>query len=119
MLLYHGTNIQFDKIDLTKSLPNKEFGQGFYLSDKYEQAEALAEIKVSRLGSEKIVQEYDFDDEYLISGDLKVKSFAEYSRDWAEFVFMNRGNTTPNKQHDYDIVVGSIANDRVGLQILR
>ena len=31
MKLYHGTNIVFDKIDLQKSKPNKDFGQGFYL----------------------------------------------------------------------------------------
>ena len=27
MILYHGTNIAFDAIDLTKSKPNKDFGQ--------------------------------------------------------------------------------------------
>lgn len=32
MKLYHGTNIDFKKIDITKSKPNKDFGQGFYLS---------------------------------------------------------------------------------------
>ena len=32
MILYHGTNMAFDAIDLKKSKPNKDFGQGFYLS---------------------------------------------------------------------------------------
>lgn len=32
MILYHGTNADFDEIDLLKSKPNKDFGQGFYLS---------------------------------------------------------------------------------------
>lgn len=27
MKLYHGTNIDFDEIDLQKSKPNKDFGQ--------------------------------------------------------------------------------------------
>jgi hypothetical protein len=36
MRLYHGTDVDFDKIDLTKSKPNKDFGQGFYLADNYE-----------------------------------------------------------------------------------
>ncbi|MBQ4508162.1 MAG: DUF3990 domain-containing protein [Paludibacteraceae bacterium] len=35
MILYHGTNKAFDTIDLTKSKPNKDFGQGFYLSREY------------------------------------------------------------------------------------
>lgn len=38
MILYHGTNKAFDTIDLTKSKPNKDFGQGFYLSPEYSQA---------------------------------------------------------------------------------
>ncbi len=32
MILYHGTNLDFAEIDLKKSKPNKDFGQGFYLS---------------------------------------------------------------------------------------
>ena len=27
MILYHGTNVVFDEIDLTKSKPNKDFGR--------------------------------------------------------------------------------------------
>lgn len=119
MRLYHGTNIQFKNIDLTKSLPNKDFGQGFYLSDNYEQAVALADIKVSRLGGDKIVQEYDFDETLLNTKELNIKQFHEYNKDWAEFILQNRGNESLHNIHDFDIVIGPIANDRVGLQILR
>lgn len=45
MILYHGTNVEFDVIDLTKSKPNKDFGRGFYLSDNYEQALNMAKTK--------------------------------------------------------------------------
>ena len=38
MILYHGTNADFGEIDLRKSKPNKDFGQGFYLSREYTQA---------------------------------------------------------------------------------
>ena len=37
MILYHGTNAEFGEIDLCKSKPNKDFGQGFYLSREYPQ----------------------------------------------------------------------------------
>ncbi len=50
MKLYHGTNIDFDEIDLKKSKPNKDFGQGFYLSRNYEQALEMAKTKVEQLG---------------------------------------------------------------------
>lgn len=42
MRLYHGTNVDFDVIDITKSQKFKDFGQGFYLTDIYIQAEELA-----------------------------------------------------------------------------
>lgn len=29
MILYHGSNVEFDSIDLLKSKPNKDFGKGF------------------------------------------------------------------------------------------
>ena len=32
MTLYHGTNTDFSEIDLAKSFPLKDFGQGFYLT---------------------------------------------------------------------------------------
>lgn len=48
MRLYHGTNIMFDEIDLHKSKPNKDFGQGFYLSPDFEQALKMAKIKTEQ-----------------------------------------------------------------------
>ncbi len=49
MILYHGTNVAFDTIDLQKSKHNKDFGKGFYLSADYNQAMAMANIKVEQL----------------------------------------------------------------------
>ena len=49
MILYHGTNMAFDVIDLKKSKPNKDFGRGFYLSADYDQALAMAKVKVDQL----------------------------------------------------------------------
>ena len=49
MILYHGTNQDFGDINLAKSKPNKDFGQGFYLSREYTQAMDMAKIKVEQL----------------------------------------------------------------------
>lgn len=38
MKLYHGSTIDIQKIDLTKSKPNKDFGRAFYLSVDEQQA---------------------------------------------------------------------------------
>lgn len=45
LTLYHGSNIYIDKIDLSKGLKDKDFGQGFYLTDIRDQAFAMAERK--------------------------------------------------------------------------
>ncbi len=118
MKLFHGTNIDFDNIDLKMSKPNKDFGQGFYLSDTRQQAEELAMARVELTGGNPVVIEYDFDEELLHDKSLKVKLFEEYTEDWANFILANRNSTNDNI-HDYDIVFGPIANDRVGRQLWR
>ena len=55
MILYHGSNVAIDQIDLNESRPGKDFGRGFYLSAEKEQAVELAESKVAFLGGEPIV----------------------------------------------------------------
>ncbi|MBW4774994.1 DUF3990 domain-containing protein [Prevotella histicola] len=118
MKLFHGTNIDFDNIDLKMSKPNKDFGQGFYLSDTRQQAEELAMARVELTGGNPVVIEYDFDEELLHDKSLKVKLFEEYTEDWANFILANRNSINGNI-HDYDIVFGPIANDRVGRQLWR
>lgn len=67
-----------------------------------------------------ILTTYQFDDSILFRpSDLKVKVFDGYSQEWAEFIMMNRRNKSYEQAHDYDIVYGPIANDKVGLQISR
>lgn len=46
MILYHGSNQDIKEIDLTKTRPNKDFGQGFYLTADEEQAMQMAKQKV-------------------------------------------------------------------------
>ena len=50
MILYHGTNVDFEQIDLSKSNRFKDFGQGFYLTDIKQQAVELAEKRAERDG---------------------------------------------------------------------
>ena len=117
MRLYHGSNVDFDKIDLAKCRPNKDFGQGFYLTDIRSQAEAMA---VRRCEFEEkgnpIVQEYEFDEHIIDSQEVKVKIFDGVSQEWAEFLLMNR-MAHGDRKHDYDIVVGPVADDGVVFQL--
>lgn len=112
MRLYHGTNVDFDDIDLTMSNKYKDFGQGFYLTDIRSQAEELAAKKSRLFGGYPVIQEYEFDESLLSGTDLKVLKFDKPSAEWAEFIFKNR-NRDYNFTHDFDIVIGPIANDGV------
>lgn len=119
MILYHGTNIDFDEIDLSKSKPNKDFGQGFYLSADMRQAKEMAEARVELVGGAPIILKYNFDERLLNNGELKVLQFDDYTEEWANFILANRNNNIKEPVHDYDIVKGPIADDRVGSQLWR
>ena len=93
MILYHGTNKAFDTIDLTKSKPNKDFGQGFYLSREYSQAMEMAKTKFDQIKSGfPTVLTYEVDEQQM--NQLKVLRFDAYTFEWAQFILMNRRNDT-------------------------
>lgn len=119
MFLYHGSTVEIKEIDLSKSKLNKDFGKGFYLSDNYQQAYEMASYKAGLFGTKPYVTKFEFDENLLKNGSLKVLTFAKYSKEWADFVFKNRNQENKDFSHDYDIVIGPIANDRVGAQIRR
>jgi hypothetical protein len=116
MILYHGSNVSVQAIDLNKGRKGKDFGQGFYLSAQYEQAYLMAELTVFKNGEgTPIVSEFLFDENQ--ARNLKVLRFEGYTKEWAEFIVMNRNNRTGQQAHDYDIVYGPIADDTVGASI--
>ena len=104
-------------IDLNHSQRGKDFGCGFYLSESKTQAEEMAKFKVQLFGGQTIVQSYEFDEAHLNDGTLRFLRFDGYSKDWATFILANRQNKNADNIHDYDIVYGLIANDKVGAQI--
>lgn len=121
MKLYHGSNVSIDEIDLKCGRKGKDFGQGFYLSKERKQAQMMAERTVDREESGKATLTiYEFDERILCEpSELKIKTFEGYTKEWAEFIIMNRRNKTEKQAHDYDVVYGPIADDKVGLQISR
>lgn len=43
MILYHGSNQEILTIDLSKSRPHKDFGQGFYLTENSKKSFSMEE----------------------------------------------------------------------------
>ncbi len=82
------------------------------MTDIRSQAEELAAKKSRLFGVYPVIQEYEFDESLLSGTDLKVLKFDKPSTEWAEFIFQNR-NRDNNFTHDFDIVIGPIANDGV------
>ena len=117
MILYHGSTTDIDRIDLAKSRPNKDFGKAFYLSDVKEQALEMAAFKADFEGGTPVINAYRFDESLLPS--LRFKRFDAYTPEWAHFVYGHRTEPQGLTLHDYDIVYGPIANDRIGAQITR
>lgn len=118
--LYHGSNVNIETIRLDLCSPNKDFGQGFYLTDIEEQAMQMAVRRVRITGSgSPIVSKYRFIETLLDNVELKVKIFDKPCEEWALFIMANRGAEGTGFRHDYDIVVGPIADDGVAFQLER
>lgn len=117
MILYHGTNVDFEEIQLSKCRPNKDFGQGFYLTDIFAQAQDMAERRFAfeSIGA-PIVLQYEFDEGSLSGKKLIVRRFEGVSTEWADFILQNRMSKGKHV-HDYDIVIGPVADDGVVLQL--
>ena len=117
MILFHGTNADIETVDLSRSLNHKDFGKGFYLTDSRETAIRMAIKKTRLFGGKATLIIYEFDESALHS-DLKVKVFPEKATvEWFLFVDANRDRENQLPIHDYDIIIGPIADDGVVVQI--
>lgn len=115
MKLYHGTNIEFGVIDLAKCPPNRDFGQGFYTTSIKHHAERRAQEAVRKFGGAPNVMEFDFVLDEIVQANptLKIKRFDGVNDEWAYFVLHNRLRKESDPQHEYDIVEGPVANDKM------
>ena len=117
MKVYHGSDTQIEEIDLEKCKYGKDFGRGFYVTKLQEQAETMA-VRVSKWNRKKpVVTEFEFDEFAQIDNDLKILVFEDYTEEWFDFVIFNRRNKKREQVHDYDIVEGPVANDKISTQI--
>ena len=113
MILYHGSNMTIDRIDLGKCRPYKDFGKGFYLTDIRHQAERMAARTVKMFRGVPTLTAFEFDLEKALTIGLKIKIFNAPDDEWARFVMSNRDINVPQPCHDYDIVIGPVADDTI------
>lgn len=120
MIVYHGSNQDIAEIDLMKGSRFKDFGQGFYVTPDIETAKRMAWKKVDLFKGIPTIITYEIDDSVFTTEELKVKMFPERATaEWLLFVDRNRNRRHVSEPHDYDIVIGPIADDGVALQLGR
>ena len=78
----------------------KTFGKGFYCTILEEQAEKWA----SKFDT-PVINQY----EYHENPNLKIKNFVLMTEEWLDFII----NCRLGKSHDFDIVIGAMADDQV------
>lgn len=113
MILYHGSNQPIVNIDLSQGKKFKDFGQGFYTTHIREQAAYWAKRITDRYGGIPTVTEFNFSLDEAVAAGLNMKIFENPDKEWALFVMANRKQGGEEFHHDYDIVIGPVADDRM------
>ena len=119
-ILYHGSFTTVSSPQLSKCMPGKDFGRGFYVTATRSQAEKFVKNSVRKAIKNGIIQEkqdlgYVSVYRYEALPDLKIYEFRDADEEWLRCVAENRkrglyaGKELQWKE--YDIVAGKISND--------
>lgn len=100
MEIYHGSYTSVQKPEIIKGKFTKDFGDGFYCTELKRQA-----VKWAKRYDTPVVSTY----EYKPTGELKILYFNDMTDEWLDFIVACRSG----KPHDYDIVIGAMANDQI------
>lgn len=110
MKLYHGSVVEVRKPSLRYGRKKTDFGRGFYTTTQSEQAENWSKIKQDRAKTPKrVVSVYEFDESLLTDPNIRIREFHGVDEAWLNFVVDSRKGL----KHDYDLVFGPVANDKV------
>jgi hypothetical protein len=113
MKVYHGSYIKIDKIDLTKCRPNRDFGQGFYVTGFLHHAQNWSLIMGRRNNTQGVVSEFEYVESAFVRSICNIIQFEDYNEEWLDFVVMNRASNNFEPVHNYDIVEGPVADNKV------
>jgi hypothetical protein len=109
MILYHGSFTEVAKPDFWRGREKLDFGRGFYTTPYREQAAKWTE-RFLRKHRNRVISLYEFD-EAEARKNLRILEFPAYSEDWLDFITLCRIGA--GKNADYDLIIGSVANDKV------
>ena len=108
MKLYHGSLEKVVVPVLNKSKKGNDFGNGFYLTSSFEQAEKWSKRNMKIKHNTK---SYISTFEMLDFNDLNILKFDSPNEEWLNFIILNRKCRMIN--NNYDLIIGPVANDQV------
>ena len=100
MDVFHGGYFIIKNPEIRKGKYAKDFGSGFYCTELKEQA-----VRWAKRYDTPVVSVYEFEQ----NNSLKILYFTEMTEEWLDFIVSCRTDIS----HDYDIVIGAMANDQV------
>ena len=111
MKIYHGSIEKVEKPEIRISKHRTlDYGYGFYTTTSFSQSRDWVKRRMDNTNVQKgFVNIYNFDEKALKN--LKCLIFDSPTEKWVDFVMSNR--TQKGFEHEYDIVYGPVANDRV------
>ena len=109
MILYHGSIEIVENPEIRIPSRSLDYGDGFYTTTSLKRAEDWVKRKLNSNNPIGYVNIYEFDNNLTKS--LKTLLFKSPTEEWVDFVMNNRTNKDFN--HDFDIVYGPVANDKV------
>ena len=107
--LYHGSIDIVAAPEIREPNRTLDYGKGFYLTSSAQQAEAWVRRKLKDDIILGYVNTYEYDEDMEAMFETLVFELPDEA--WLDFVMANRMN--PDFKHNYDIVKGPVANDRV------
>lgn len=99
-IIYHGSYCEVKNPQLKSGKYSKDFGTGFYCTILEDQA-----IKWAQKYETPIVNKYEYEE----NPSLKIKEFTLMTEEWLDFII----NCRSGKKHNYDIVIGAMADDQI------
>jgi hypothetical protein len=111
MTVFHGSDIAVPEPKIIPANRLLDFGEGFYATSSYEQAQRWADrVRLRKKSERQIISIYEFDLDKATKN-LKIIRFTSPSPEWLRFITACRsGRETGN---EYDIAIGPVANDNV------
>lgn len=99
-IIYHGSYCKVEEPRIIPGKYSKDFGIGFYCTILENQAEKWAKKYPT-----PIINQYEYNE----NPNLKIKEFVVMTEEWLDFIIKCRNG----ESHEYDIVIGAMADDQV------